>query len=87
MVKQNGQLTKEYLNWLFETKLDLVLEEKLDNKLKPLHDKFDQLFKKLDWFAGKYTKFDQEGSLQAEKISALDERVEKLEQNARVVVQ
>ncbi len=87
MPKQNGQLTKRYLDWLFDTKLDLTLEEKFDKKLKPLHDEFDQLFKKLDWFTGRYEKLEKEQILQSEKVSELEERVETVEQKVGIVVQ
>ena len=66
---------------------DYVTTSYLDEKIAQLNKRFDDLFQKLDWFAGKYSKVDQTQEMQAKNLADLDERVETLEKQNRLVVQ
>lgn len=84
-------VTKSYLDRKlrqFEGRLDWKIEDTIENtletKTKSLHDKFDELFKRLDWFTGKYDKLDKEQILLSGKVSQTDDRLEKVEKHVGI---
>ncbi len=79
MKKSDEFITKSYFDEKFGE-----LNKKFDEKFGELNKKFDHLFQKIDWFAGKYMKFDEEQNLQSKKVSELEERVEIVEKAAGI---
>ncbi|KKT39058.1 MAG: hypothetical protein UW22_C0002G0034 [Candidatus Gottesmanbacteria bacterium GW2011_GWB1_44_11c] len=69
----------------FEKKFatDEELKE-IENKIDGLHNKFDILFEKLDWFTGKYTKLEEEQTIIGSKVVDHGERIETMEKKVGI---
>lgn len=52
----------------------------VNNLVRELHKKFDNLFEKIDWFAGKYTKLEEEQKLLSGRVSEHTDSLEKINQ-------
>ena len=71
MPKQNDLVTQSYL--------DQKLEEFFETKFDAINKRFDKLMQKLDWFTGKYTKFDEEQNLISSRVADHSDRLEVVE--------
>ena len=82
MKKKDEIVTKSYLNQRF-----VEFGEEIERRFSELNEKFDKLFVKLDWFMGKYTKLEEEQTLQSGKLSEITDRLKAVEQKVGVVVE
>lgn len=84
--KRRSEIKERY--GVFTQKMFEQLLEELRLRIKDdMKSELHKLDEKLDWLIGAYKKFDEEQILLSNKATNLDERIEILEKNSRVVVQ
>lgn len=77
MPKRN-YVTQDYFDKKFE-EVDQKFEG-VNRLINELHKKFDKLFENIDWFIGKYSKFEQEQQLLSERVSKHTDNLEEINQ-------